>query len=77
MNSKETLEILAKQWCDIHDLMKLTGLAKTRAYEIRKEMLYSLKQQGYLLPNDMIPMIEVVKKFKIDIDYLERMSKMI
>lgn len=28
MNARETLNLISKQWCDLNDLRKLTGLGK-------------------------------------------------
>lgn len=28
MTAKETLKLISKQWCDINDLMKITGIGK-------------------------------------------------
>ena len=33
-------------------------------------------EKGYRLPQGLLPMIEVVKYLKIDLDYLERISKL-
>lgn len=38
-------------------------------------MKINLKKQGYLLSKGKLPMIEVFKKLKIDIAYLERIIK--
>ena len=75
MNAKETLDLISKQWCDLKDLMKLTGLGKTNALRLKKEIKIDLINQGYLLPASYLPMDEVVKKLKININYLQRMAK--
>ena len=61
MNAKETLTLISKQWCDLNDLRKLTGLGKNK---------------GYQLPTSkLLPMNEVVSYLKINISYLQKMSK--
>jgi hypothetical protein len=75
MNAKETLELLSKQWATVNDVIKLTGFKKSRAYEIVSGIRLELTNQGYLLPRGLIPMEYVVEKFKINIDYLEKMKK--
>ena len=38
MNTKETLKLVSKTWCNINDLMKLTGLSRSSALKIRKKL---------------------------------------
>ena len=35
MTAKETLKLISKQWCDINDLMKITGIGKNNAIKLR------------------------------------------
>lgn len=74
MTAEETLIILKKVWCDTNDLMKLSQLGINNTTKLKKEMKTDLENQGYLLPKGKLPMIEVIKRLKIDIDYLERIS---
>ena len=71
---KYTLIILKKVWCDTNDLMKLSQLGINNTTKLKKEIKTDLENQGYLLPKGKLPMIEVIKKLKIDIDYLERIA---
>ena len=75
MNARETLKLISKQWCDINDLMKLTELGKNNAVKLRSEIKNELLLKGYTLPNNRLPMIEVINKLKININYLEKMAK--
>lgn len=75
MSAKETLKLISKQWCDLSDLMKLAEIGKNNALKLRSEIKAELTSQGYTLPSNRLPMIEVVKKLKIDINYLQRMTK--
>ena len=43
----------------------------TKRSEIKDELIL----KGYTLPNNRLPMIEVVNKLKININYLEKMAK--
>lgn len=36
MNEKETLELISKQWCNTHDLMKISQLDINNATKIKK-----------------------------------------
>ncbi len=75
MDARETLKLISKQWCNLDDLMKLAEIGKNNAIKLRKEIKQDLINQGYTLPNNRLPMIEVVNKLKININYLEKMAK--
>ena len=75
MNAKETLNLISKQWCDINDLRKLTGLGKNNANKLKNEIRIDLINKGYQLPSKLLPMNEVVSYLKINIGYLQKMAK--
>ena len=74
MSADETLKLLSKQWCNLQDLMKLANVGRNTALKIRKEIKMDLLGKGYTLPNNLIPMCEVVTKLKINISYLQKMA---
>lgn len=74
MSAKETLELISKQWCDLNDLIKLTGLGKNNAMKLKNQIKASLNEKGYQLPNKLLPMNEVVNYLKINIGYLKKVS---
>ncbi len=76
MSANDTLELLAKQWCTLNDLMKLTNLGRNSALKIRKEIINDLENKGYKLPCGLIPMCEVVNKLNININYLQNITRM-
>ena len=76
MNAKDTLILISKQWCNIDDLKKLSNLGNNNVYKLKKEIQDELESNGYILPKGLIPMCEVVKKLKIDIDYLNKLSNL-
>ena len=76
MNAKEMLKILSKQWCSIDDLKRISNLGNNKVYKLKKEIVNELIEQGYTLPKGLIPMCEVVKKLKIDIEYLKNISNL-
>ena len=76
MNAKDTLNLISKQWCSIDDLKKLSNLGNNNVYKLKKEIQDELEANGYILPKGLIPMCEVVKKLKIDIDYLNKLSNL-
>ena len=75
MTAKETLDLISKQWCDLNDLRKLTGLGKNSASKLKSEIRVSLLNKGYQLPSKLLPTNEVVNYLKININYLQKMSK--
>lgn len=75
MDARETLKLISKQWCNLDDLMRLAEIGKNNAVKLRKEIKVDLINKGYTLPNNRLPMIEVVNKLKININYLEKMAK--
>ena len=75
MNAKETLNLISKQWCNLTDLQKLTGLGKNSALKLKNEIKIDLMNKGYLLPSKLLPMNEVVSYLKININYLQKMAK--
>lgn len=55
--------------------MKLAEIGKNNAVKLRREIKDELLLKGYTLQNNRLPMIEVVNKLKININYLEKMAK--
>lgn len=75
MNAKETLQLISKQWCNLTDLQKLTGLGKNSVNKLKNEIRSDLEIKGYQLPSKLLPMNEVVNYLKINIGYLQKMAK--
>ncbi len=75
MDARETLKLISKQWCNLDDLMKLAEIGKNNAVKLRREIKNDLIDKGYTSPNNRLPMIEVVNKLKINVNYLEKMAK--
>lgn len=75
MDARETLKLISKQWCSLDNLMKLAEIGKNNAVKLRREIKNDLINRGYTFPNNRLPMIEVVNKLKININYLEKMAK--
>lgn len=71
MSAEETLNLIAKQWCTLEDIMKLGHLGRNSALKAKKEIKERLEKQGYLIPKSVVPTKEVVAFFDIDIPYLE------
>ena len=71
MTANETLKLIAKQWCNLSDLMKLAGVGRNNALYIKSTIKKRLENENYYVPNNAVPMQEVVKYLNIDIPYLE------
>ena len=71
MTANETLKLIAKQWCNLSDLMKLAGVGRNNALVIKNTIKKRLENENYYVPNNAVPMQEVVKYLNIDIPYLE------
>lgn len=75
MTSSVTLKLIAKQWCSLSGLMKLAGVDRNNALYIKSTIKKKLENENYYVPNNAVPMQEVVKYLNIDIPYLEERVK--
>lgn len=75
MSENDTLKLLAKQWCNLSDLMKLANIGRNSALTIKSKIKNDLEKEEYYVPKNAVPMQKVVKYLNIDIDYLESRSK--
>lgn len=72
MNVEETLKLItSKAWCNIKDLMKLTGLSRSSALKIRNRIRNSLR---YEIHTRDLPMSVVIDYLNIDVEYLKNIS---
>lgn len=71
MTASVTLKLIAKQWCSLSDLMKLADVDRNNALYIKSTIKKKLENENYYVPNNAVPMQEVVKYLNIDIPYLE------
>lgn len=76
MTASETLKLIAKQWCTLNSLMKLTNLGRNSALKIRKKIINDLENKGRKLPCGLILMCEVINKLNININYLQNITRM-
>lgn len=66
---------MSKQWCTVSEIMKICNVGMNKALEISTTLKDKINKEGYLLPNNLIPTIGLIKAFNINLDYLERMYK--
>lgn len=56
-------EVAAKKpYLDTRDIMSLTGCAKTRAYEVIREMNQELEKMGYITFKGRVPRLYAEKR---------------
>lgn len=75
MDANQQLEIASKLWASVNDIMILGNVGKNKAYQVRDEIIEKLKQEDRYLSNKHVPMEEVIKYFKININYLKKVSR--
>lgn len=74
LTANELLETINKYWADTKDIMQLGMIGRNKALEIKKEISDGLKEKGYKLPQNYVPMEKVVDYFKINISYLRKVK---
>ena len=73
LTAKQILEIAASQWASAKDIMQLGSVGRNKAYAIRSEIALSCYNDNSRLRNrGLVPMMEVLKYFNIDINYLKK-----
>ncbi len=70
IQADEMLEILNKQWATIQDIMKIGALGRNKTRNIKNEIERNIIDQGFKLPNNLVPMEKVIDYFKINVDFL-------
>lgn len=66
MSAEETLNLIAKQWCTLEDIMKLGHLGRNSALNAKKLIKNKLEKQEYIIPKSVVPTKEVVAFFDMD-----------
>ena len=75
LNADQILEIASREWASAKDIMKIGSVGRNKAYAIRSEIAISLYGDDSKVRNrGLVPMVEVLKYFNIDIDYLKEVA---
>ena len=75
LNAKEILDIASSQWASAKDIMKIGSVGRNKAYAIRSEISISCYNDNSKLRNrGLVPMLEVLKYFNIDLNYLKEVA---
>lgn len=72
LNAEQILEVASSQWASAKDIMILGSVGRNKAYAIRSEIALELYGTNNKLRNrGLVPMVEVLKYFGIDLNYLK------
>lgn len=75
LNAEQLLEVASSQWASARDIMKIGSVGRNKAYTIRSEIAISLYGDDSKVRNrGLVPMIEVLRYFNIDINYLKEVA---
>ncbi len=75
LSANEILDVICTQWAGTKEIMKLGHIGENRALKIKKEIQNKLLSEGYALPRYHVPMESVVEYFKINVEYLKKVSE--
>ncbi len=77
ISASEILKILAHQWAGTEDIKRIGSIGNNKALKIKREIVQRLKDKGdeYALPRNKVPMEEVMKYFKLNVEYLTKLAK--
>ena len=70
LTANQMLEVASSQWASAKDIMMLGSVGRNKAYAIRNEIISSLYNDNKLRNRGLVPMVEVLKYFNIDLAYL-------
>lgn len=75
LNASELLEVINKQWATRSDMQKISGKCMEYARHDFNELRKQIKEEGFELPTNLVPMERVVDYYRINISYLKKISK--
>lgn len=70
LSADEMLNVLNSQWATITDIMKVGSVGRNKARDIKNQITKEITDQGLKLPNNLVPMENVIEYFKINVDFL-------
>lgn len=56
MTASESLKLIAKQWCNLSDLMKLACFGWNNALVVKSTIKKKLENKNYYVPINAVPM---------------------
>jgi len=74
MTAVELLDAVNHQWATVDDIMKIGSVGINKARLIKNLIEKEINESGYTLPNRLVPMQKVIDYYKIDINFLKKVS---
>ena len=75
LTAEQLLQVVSSQWASANDIMKIGSVGRNKAYAIRSEIAIALYGDDSKVRNrGLVPMVEVLKYFNIDINYLREVA---
>lgn len=72
--AKEILNILNKQWLNTKDIQIISGTGIEKARQIKKTISKQVQNEGYYLPDGLVPVDKTIEYLHININYLKKIS---
>lgn len=72
--AKEILNILNKQWLNTKDIQIISGTGIDKARKIKQAIACQVKDEGYYLPDGLVPTDKAISYLNINISYLKKIS---
>lgn len=74
ISAKELLVLLDNQWASTNDIKVIGAVGTKTALGIMRTLRKEAKNEGYFLPRNLVPMEKVIEYFKLNINYLKKVS---
>ena len=63
MSAEETLNLIAKQWCTLEDIMKLGHLGRNSALKAKKKIILAINKKDSIKKENILRIIEEYNKY--------------
>jgi len=72
--ASEILKIISKPWLGTKDIQLIACVGENVARKIKENIGNKLLEEGYFLPNGLVPSDKAVEYLNINIKYLQKIS---
>lgn len=73
--ANEILNLINTPWATIKTIQAISGTGYNTSSKVFKKIKEELEEEGYKVPYGVVPMERVVDYFKININYLKKISQ--
>ena len=73
LTANELLKLISRQWATTKQIMRIGNIGEGKALRIKNRIKKEIDEPE-TLPRDKVPMVEVVKFFNINIEYLKKVA---